>query len=85
MFTTTKLMIILIVHLIGAIVSLIWNFKNGNFEYAAKHGDGVRFATPADIIFCDVFLWEFEFLVFALELPIILTNKLFYKKYGKEN
>lgn len=81
----TKIMVILLIHIIGAIVSLVWNLKVGNFEYATKYGDGVRIATPADIVFYDVFLWEFEFLVYALELIPASINNMFYKKYADKN
>lgn len=81
----TKIMVILLVHIIGAIVSLVWDLKVGNFEYAIKHGDGVRIATPADIVFYDVCLWEFKFLVYALELILYSINNMFYKKYANKN
>lgn len=52
-------MVLLGIHLIGAIGMLIKHYKDGTFEWAAEHGDGIRFARPSDVVFEDLFLWEF--------------------------
>ena len=46
-----KILIVVLIHIIGVIVTMIIHYKNGTFEYAAKHGDGIRFANPSDVIF----------------------------------
>lgn len=76
-----KLLIALVFHLMGVTVSVIWDFKNGNFEYASKYGDGIDIATPADILFEDLFLWEIEFVIFLLEAIGMIINNFFNKKY----
>lgn len=53
--------ILLLIHAFGGIFYLIKNCKNGNMEYAVKHGDGIRFAQPCDIVFDCIILWEIVF------------------------
>ena len=77
-----KILIVFLIHIIGAIVTIIIHYKNGTFEYAAKHGDGIRFANPSDVIFQDLFLWEFNFLIFVFFSIDGFINYIFDKKYN---
>ena len=77
-----KILIVVLIHIIGAIVTMIIHYKNGTFEYAAKHGDGIRFANPSDIIFQDLFLWEFNLLIFVFFSIDGFINYIFDKKYN---
>ena len=77
-----KILIVFLIHIIGAIVTIIIHYKNGTFEYAAKHGDGIRFANPSDVIFQDLFLWEFNLLIFVFFSIDDFINYIFDKKYN---
>ena len=77
-----KILIVFLIHIIGAIVTIIIHYKNGTFEYAAKHGDGIRFANPSDVIFQDLFLWEFNLLIFVFFSIDGFINYIFDKKYN---
>ncbi len=86
-----KLMIVLSVHIIGAICSIILDIKTGVFEEAAKHGDGIRFANPSDVLFMDLFAWEIEFFVYLFSVIDYLfsvinygINAMFQRKYMKK-
>lgn len=51
MATTTKLLIMLAVHITCVIIAFVARFKDESFKQAALYGDGVRFASVADLIF----------------------------------
>lgn len=74
------LAIILAIHTIGAIIAMIIHHKNKTFEYASKHGDGIRFAKPSDIIFLDCFVWEILLLLFIMDSIETKMNNNFCKK-----
>ena len=57
-----KYILIIFLHIIGGVIYLIKNCVNGNMEYAAKNGDGIRYAQPSDIVFESLFLWELMFI-----------------------
>lgn len=46
-----RALIVIGVHLIGAIITLIIFYKTGEFEEAVRHGDGIRWALPSDVAF----------------------------------
>ena len=45
------IVLFVIVHIIGAIITIIIHCKNGTMEAAIKYGDGIRLARPSDVIF----------------------------------
>ena len=77
-----KILIVILIHIIGTIATMIIHYKNRTFEYAAKHGDGIRFANPSDVIFQDLFLWELNFLIFVFSSIDGFINYIFDKKYN---
>ena len=80
-----NIIILISIHIIGAIIALIIHHKDGTLENASKHGDGIRFAKPSDVVFQDLFLWEIHFIIFIICLIGILINKYFYDKYESED
>lgn len=74
--------LLFIFHIVGAIITLIIFDKNGEFEYAAKHGDGIYFALPSDVVFHALVLWEFNLLLYIIITIDIYINNFFYKKYN---
>lgn len=67
----------ILIHIIGVVVTIFIHFYNGTFKYSSKHGDGIRFARPFDVIWFDLFLWELQFLIFILESIENFTNNIF--------
>lgn len=83
MNTATKLILILSIHVIGGFITLFKYCKDGTMEYAAKHGDGNRWATPSDVVYHSLVLWEFElFFYLVFILPEELINEYFRNKYN---
>lgn len=81
-----KVLIIgLIIHIIGSIVAIVIHCKDGTFEWAVKNGDGIYRATPADVVFQDLFLWEVFLLVFVMVSIDDFINELFKRKYQNTN
>lgn len=80
-----SLTIIISIHIIGAIISVIIDMKDGTFEDALKHGDGIRTERPADVLFWDLFLWEISFFLLILGLISLLIDYVFAKIYEKDN
>lgn len=78
-----KALIIILIHITGAMLAIILHYKDGTFAWASKNGDGIRFSTPCDIIFDDVFLWEIEFILFVIMKIEMLINNFFSKIGGK--
>lgn len=76
-----KILIVVLVHIIGAIVTMFIHYKDGTFEWATKHGDGIRFANPSDVIFQDLFLWEINLMIFIMFSIEALINNIFDNKY----
>lgn len=70
------------IHLIGAVITLIIFYKTGEFEEAVKHGDGIYWVLPSDVVFHALVLWEFHLLLFVICSIDRLINDFFYKKYS---
>ena len=86
MNTVTKLVLALSIHFVGGFITLFKYCKDGTMEYAAKHGDGNRWATPSDVVYHSFVLWELElFLFLAFILPDTLINNYFRNKYNGDN
>lgn len=77
-------LIIFIVHIIGFIASFIILYKKGDFHYAAKYGDGVRTASPFDLLFYCL-VWEFSLLTIILFYIEDWFNGLFIQEDDKDN
>lgn len=54
-----KEILIIALHLIGAIITIFIHYKDGTLKQAAEHGDGIRYAKPSDVIVQDLIMWEF--------------------------
>lgn len=67
--------ILMSIHIIGAIITIHIHNKTGMLEDAVKHGDGIRFAKPSDIIYLDCIVWELLFLLFVMDKIDIFINK----------
>ena len=80
----TRVLIAVGIHLIGAVITLIIFYKTGEFEEAVKHGDGIYWASPSDVVFHALVLWEFHLLLFVICSIDILINDFFYKKYSND-
>lgn len=82
-----KAFLVIGIHLIGAIITLIIFYKTGEFEEAVKHGDGIYWALPSDVVFYALVLWEIHLLLYIMCSIDVLINDFFYKKYSndKEN
>ena len=78
------ILILIIAHIIGAIITMVMHYKNGTFESASKYGDGIRFAKPSDVVILDCIAWEVLLLLFVIEFADKKINDSFNKKY-KEN
>ena len=69
------------IHLIGAIITLIIFNKDGTFEDAAKYGDGIHTCTPSDLVFYALFVWEFYWMLCAIEYINVWIDNYFKNKY----
>lgn len=83
MSVETRALIAISIHLIGAIITLIIFYKTGIFEDAVKNGDGIRKASPTDVVFHALLLWELHLLLCIAWLISALINNFFYKKYNE--
>ena len=80
-----KIFLICAVHIIGGIFMFILCCKNGAMEYAALHGDGVRWSKPCGLI-VDIFLiWEFILCAEIIEIVSNNVNHYFYNRYCNDN
>ena len=70
-------------HFIGAIITLIIFYKTGAFEAAAKQGDGIRWATPSEVVFHALVLWEFLLFLFVIVSIENAIDEFFRNKYIK--
>lgn len=70
-------------HLIGSVIALIIFYKIGEFEAAAKYGDGIRTATPSDVVFHALVLWEFLLFLFVIVSIENAIDEFFRNKYIK--
>ena len=75
---------LIIGHIIGAGITLSIHLKNGTFESAIKNGDGFRLATPSDIIFYDIFIWEIQAFLKIWEITDNIINSFFKKFYNRK-
>lgn len=55
----TLFLMMIVIHIIGAVITMFIHYKDGIFEQAAKYGDGIRYAKPSDVIVQDLIIWEF--------------------------
>lgn len=62
----TLFLMMIVIHIIGAIFHVVVHHKTGVLKQAAKHGDGIRYAKPSDIIVMDCVAWEFTLLMSLL-------------------
>ena len=73
--------VLLIIHIVGAVAKIIIDCKNGVMEFAAKHGDGIRFATPTQVILYNFLIWELFTIICILEFFKNKVNEHFRKLY----
>ena len=59
-------LILMSIHIIGAIITIIIHCRDGTMEHASKYGDGFRFAKPSDVIFQDCLLWEIQLVIHTI-------------------
>lgn len=71
---------LIVIHIIGAIVAMLIDYKIDVFEWASEHGDGIRNPKPSDIVFLNCVAWEIELLLFIMELVDKTINSFFNKK-----
>ena len=62
----TLFLMMITIHIIGAIITMFIHHKDGTLKQAAKHGDGIRYAKPSDVIVQDLIMWEFLLMFSAL-------------------
>ena len=79
--TYILIFLIIIAHFIGSYITIIIHSKQGMYKWASKNGDGIRYSTPSDILFEDIWLWEINLILFFIFKITDLINKYFYKKY----
>ena len=58
---------LVIIHIIGAIITICIHCRDGTMESAAKYGDGVRFAKPSDVIILDCLAWEILLIIHIVD------------------
>lgn len=78
------ILIVFLIHILGGILYLIKNCINGHMKYAAKRGDGIRYAQPSDIVFESLFLWEFTFMFGCINNIENKINDYFRNKYKEQ-
>jgi hypothetical protein len=78
------IVLFVIVHIIGAIITIIIHCKNGTMEAAIKYGDGIRLARPSDVIFIDCASWEVLWLMKAVDNVDYYINRKF-EEYFMDN
>lgn len=75
---------LIIIHIIGAVIAMIIDYKNGIFEWASEQGDGIRNPKPSDIVFLNCVAWEIELLLFIMELVGKTINSFFNNRCGSK-
>jgi NADH:ubiquinone oxidoreductase subunit 6 (subunit J) len=75
----TKLLMFLILHFIGAIIVIIIYCLDGTMKDASEHGDGIRTATPSDIILQTLALWEIHLFIDIITIISGAINLCFKK------
>ena len=79
-------LIFLLLHLIGAIITLIIFCKNGTMKDAALNGDGFETSTPSDIVFMAFVVWEIMFVFYTRVSIVEAIDNYFREKYrGEDN
>ena len=81
---TTLIAIAVLIHIIGAVVTIIVYHKNGTMKFAAEHGDGFRLARPADVIVQTFIAWEIYLLLNIIEAIETKVNQCVKTKYDKQ-
>jgi len=79
-----RALIVIGIHVIGAIITLIAWYKDGTFEWHAKNGDGYYWAAPSDVVFHAVVAWEIHLLLYIICTIDELIDDFFYKKYEED-
>ena len=72
---------LIIIHIIGAIITIIIHCRDGTMEYASKYGDGFRFVKPSDVIFQDCLLWEIQLVIHTITFVEDYINSQFSKYF----
>lgn len=75
------LVILMSIHIIGAIIAIVIHYKDGTMEYASKYGDGFRFVKPSDVIFQDCLLWEIQLIIQMITFVEDYINSKFSKHF----
>ena len=78
------IVLFVMVHIIGAIITIIIHCKNGTMEAAIKYGDGIRLARPSDVIFIDCASWEVFWLMKTVDNVYYYINRKF-EEYFMDN
>lgn len=73
--------IVIMLHFISGISLYIYFDKTGVMKEAAKHGDGIWFPRPNDLIFYCLFISEFYWLMALFTFIENSINSYFDKKY----
>ena len=75
------LVILMSIHIIGAIITIVVHCRDGTMKYSSKYGDGFRFAKPSDVIFQDCLLWEIQLVIHTITLVEDCINSQFSKYF----
>lgn len=75
------LVVLMSIHIIGAIITIIIHCRDGTIEHASKYGDGFRFAKPSDVIFQDCLLWEIQLVIHTIIFVEDYINSKFSKHF----
>lgn len=75
------LVVLMSIHIIGAIITIIIHCRDGTIEHASKYGDGFRFAKPSDVIFQDCLLWEIQLVIHTITFVEDYINNQFSKHF----
>lgn len=75
------LVVLMSVRIIGAAIAIYIHCRDGTMEQALKHGDGVRWAKPSDVIFQDCLLWEVQLIIYMMSFIEDSINSQFSKYF----
>ena len=75
------LVVLMSIHIIGAIITIVVHCRDGTMKYSSKYGDGFRFAKPSDVIFQDCLLWEIQLVIHTITLVEDCINSQFSKYF----
>lgn len=75
------LVVLMSIHIIGAIITIIIHCRDGTMEHTSKYGDGFRFAKPSDVIFQDCLLWEIQLVIHTITFVEDYINSQFSKHF----